>query len=363
MQASQSEESGNFKYFPSLEGLRGIAVLVVMFHHMETRIFSVCDKFRGGFLGVDTFFVLSGFLITSILLSEREKTGKISLKNFYLRRGVRLVPAFWVYLLVVYFAGEYFLTKENFLLTTDSYNYISAIAYLTNWYNITGTPTALLSHIWSLAVEEQFYIIWSSVLYLAYKEKKNNRQILKFTLGLIGVLIIIRAGRAFAGTEFEVLYFSTDSRMDGLLIGCVTAFVFKWKLISEEFYKTKNFSHYATLCLCLSVMIFLVFAREDLALYYGGFSIFSLCVAVMILWLVKRSGTFVHRILEFRPLIWIGQVSYGLYLWHNVMFDFSRKTFVSAEAKILFGFALTFIVCAASFYLIEKPFLKIKHKF
>jgi len=204
--------------------MRAVAILVVMIYHLEWLMPQLHPYVKGGFLGVDIFFVLSGFLITSILLSEREKTGTIGLKNFYIRRCLRLIPAFWLFLIGIYFFGSYLLPRFQASLVYGRNDFLYALTYSMNWFSATNPGyDSNLNHSWSLAIEEQFYIIWSLVLFKAFSEKWKHRQIFFLTLGLIPLLCMSRAVRASFGTDTRVLYYSTDTRIDSLLIGCAAS--------------------------------------------------------------------------------------------------------------------------------------------
>ena len=353
-----------FKHIPALDGLRGIAVLMVLFFHLihlspELYLFA-----QGGFLGVDVFFVLSGFLITSILIKEYENDGQINLKNFYLRRSFRLVPAFWTFLICLYYFGDYLLPDDQAKLIHSYHNLFFAFTYLMNWHNVIGNGlTGNLNHTWSLAIEEQFYIIWSLVLFKCFAKRLTRRQIFLWTGGVILGLIVWRFWRAANGTNPIILYYSTETRIDALLIGCLAAMIYSWRLLPEKFYASRQFDFLALLSLLTALFTAFSFSHTEAFLYYGFLSIFAAAVAVIILWLVTRTKSIPNTLLEIKPLRWLGQISYGLYLWHYVFFEFGKKNFQSLTVQIIAGIGLSIIVSTASFYLIEKPFLKFKNKF
>ena len=353
-----------FKHVPALDGLRGIAVLTVMLYHLTYLVPSLSSVVKGGFLGVDIFFVLSGFLITSILIREYERDGQISLRNFYLRRFFRLVPAFWTFLIFIYFFAELLLPPAQAELIYSHHNLFFAFSYLMNWHSAFGTEmTGNLNHSWSLAIEEQFYIIWSLALFAAFARKFERKQI--FLLTSISILALIgwRLFRAMDGTSPRVLYYSTDTRIDALLIGCVAAMIYSWRLLPKRFYAGWQFSLLALSSLATTLVMIASFKHTDSLLYYGPISIFAIAAAVLILWLMTREKSFPKTLLELSPLRWVGKISYGLYLWHYAFYEFGKQLFESVELQIAVGVGLAFFVSCASFYLIEEPFLRLKDKF
>lgn len=350
----------SFKHFPVLDGLRGIAVLIVMCYHLEYLAPGIHTLVKGGFLGVDVFFVLSGFLITSILLKEHDQTGKISLGNFYIRRTLRLVPAFWLFLIILYFAGNVLLPREqtNFIYSDD--NFLYSLTYLMNWHKATGALTGNLNHTWSLAIEEQFYIVWSLILLKAFGESRSRRQIAIGTSILVLILVVQRTVRTATGADIDLLYYSTDTRIDAILIGCVASMVYCWKLIPSHFFRTNAFNRIflASVLCCLTILM--TFEHDNPTLFLGFISLFSLSVAISIIWLVTREKTAVHRMLEIRPLRWVGEISYGLYLWHYLFYEFAKNRFEDPPAQIIIGLSLSFFAAATSFYLLERPILHFK---
>lgn len=352
-----------FKHYTCLDGLRGIAVLIVMLFHLEYLAPELNMFVKGGFLGVDIFFVLSGFLITSILIKEQSRTSKINLKNFYLRRFFRLVPAFWVFLSVLYFFGNFFLSPREAEIIYQNNNFGYSFLYLMNWYRAYGGGiTGNLNHTWSLAIEEQFYIVWSLVLFLLFAAKRSRKQITAFTIASIVGLVLWRLFRSLNGEETHVLYYSTETRIDALLIGCAAALVYGWKLIPERFYNSSLFQKIAFWAFLTGFLILFSVAHEDIFLFYGVLSIFSMSVAIIIIWLITNEGL-LKKIVEFSILRWIGQISYGLYLWHYLCYGFAKKSFDNVPMQIMFGLSLAFVISVASYFLIEKPFLKLKVRY
>lgn len=353
----------HFNHLPVLDGLRGFAVLVVMIYHLEYLFPSLNMFVRGGFLGVDIFFVLSGFLITSILIKEQSLFGQINLKNFFLRRIFRLVPAFWAFLFILYFFGNFLLPSAQAGVIYDNNNFGFSFLYLMNWHRAYGDGiTGNLNHTWSLAIEEQFYIVWSLILFALFAAKKSRVRIAGFTVATVLVLISWRLFRALNGEEIHVLYYSTETRIDALLIGCVGAMVYGWKLIPQSFYKSRKFRITAFWAFIAAFMILFAVSHEDASLFYGLLSAFSVSVSIIIIWLITNEGL-LKRILEVSVLRWVGKISYALYLWHYLCYEFAKKSFDSIPLEMVFGISLAVSISIASYILIEKPFLKLKNRY
>lgn len=362
--ADFSESAVEFKHYPVLDGLRGVAVLIVMLYHLELLVPELNMFVRGGFLGVDVFFVLSGFLITSVLMKEYSRTGKISLKNFYWRRFLRLAPAFWVFLLVMYIFGNTILPPREAAVIYENDNFLYSFFYAMNWHRAFGFgATGNLNHTWSLAIEEQFYIVWSLFLVGAYFFCRNRKQIFLLTLATVLGLTFLRSFRAISGTETTILYYSTESRIDAILIGCGAAMIFGWRLIDREFFRSKNFGRAAVFAGALSMAIIFSFSHEDRLLYAGAMTVFSISVSLVILWLITNEESYLSRVFAFTPLRLAGQISYALYLWHYAFFEFGKKYFSSGFLQVSVGISLAFAVSVMSYFLIEKPFLQMKSKF
>lgn len=276
--ASETTTS-NFRHIPALDGVRGIAILVVMVYHLAYLVPSWLPYVGGGFFGVDIFFVLSGFLITSILLGEYENTGRVSLPNFYVRRFLRLMPAFWLFLICIYLLGTYLMPPFEASLVYGRNDFLYAITYTINWFSASNPGfDSNLNHAWSLSIEEQFYIIWSIVLWKAFAEKRTPRQILFVTLGFIAALCISRAVRAATGTEWRMLYYSTDTRIDALLIGCAASLAFFGRCVSTSFVRSYWFKAICFVAVLGIIVPLFSFSHEDRALYIFGLPVFTLSV-------------------------------------------------------------------------------------
>lgn len=335
-------------HIAGLDGLRGIAVLSVVVYHWVFFFFP--DYFlwiSGGFIGVDLFFVLSGFLITWLCLLEHDKTASISISKFYMRRALRLLPALifllFIVLIVDLFQGQ---VREQLLA------YFSVLFYFNNWmvYS-TLQNTAELGHLWSLSVEEQFYILWP--LLLLFLLQRVNRSV------AIGILLIVIVGVVIyrytlwqQGTNWLLIYLRTDMRADSLLLGALGAFAWNrdWQIpIPAKYLRT--------VCAAGFLLMLHTFSAGEGFYYRYG----ALLVALLTLvWIFScRDQHEVKKSYLCQPwLEYLGTRSYGLYLWHfAIFFSFSAwmremPIFISATVGMICAVILTEV----SWRLIEKPF-------
>lgn len=327
-----------------LDGIRGIAVLLVVLSHAGV------PGLRGGASGVTMFFVLSGFLITTLLLEEAEATGHIVRRAFYMRRALRLLPA----LVAVVFVACTFETARY--LAGDSSGaallpraVVGALFFVANWFHVAGKPLGILDHTWSLAVEEQFYLVWPTAILLLGPLWRRRPRVL--------VALLLAAAAASAAERFLLwdglpsanrIYFATDARADALLIGCALAVVLTrirevrvpgWLLVPAA--------------LAIAVASGASGQRFNLlwnpVLAATGGLILVAYVATR-----RRAG-----VLEWRPLVVTGRISYGLYLWHFPLIGMIDATFGPQEhgPGIIFLLVVPWLVAYASYRVLERPFL------
>ncbi len=347
--------SARLPYLPALDGLRALAVIAVLIYHAGLR------WMPGGFLGVEIFFTISGYLITSLLLSEWRETGRIVLKNFWLRRARRLLPALFAVIILVLAYAVLFLPEEVAGLRGDA---AAAFGYSTNWYLIfshksyfetVGRPS-MLRHLWSLAVEEQFYVLWPLAFVFAMRRWRERRV-------LAGVLVVALASAILMGVLYQPdmdpsrVYYGTDTRAAGILVGVALAFV--WTPGRSDGLGARlplsaiGFAALAgLLVLCLKISEF------DPFLYRGGFGLVALSTATLIAASVHRKGRLVQAVLGSAVLRWVGLRSYGIYLWHWPVFMLTRPqldTTLDGPPLLALRFALTLILAELSFRLVETP--------
>lgn len=333
---------------PTLNGLRAIAVLFVILYHLGVTV-------PGGF-GVLVFFVLSGFLITWLLLSEYQKTGDISLKNFYVRRTLRIFPAYYAYLFLL--VGILLATRKAIIVPQAA----AALLYVNNYYQaILGDPNTGFSHTWSLAIEEQFYLIWapSIVVLLRYR---------KVFPVLVTAIVTICAYRLFLvsiNVHQGYIYEAFDTRADQLLIGCLLA----WLLFKKQWIGLFRF-------VCrpwVVAVIVLTLAILNLAeLRYGttfrdtvAFTFEPSLVAILIPGLIHADGSVVYRTLQSALVSGIGRISYAMYLYQQLVIGPVDKMLREKPliARVFAALFVTIAVALCSYYLVEKPFLRLRDHF
>lgn len=354
-------------FYPGLDGLRGIAILMVIGFHF----FDFIPVFRYGWLGVDLFFVLSGFLITDILIKTRENKGY--LRNFYMKRVLRIFPVYYLTLLVFIIL----LPAIREVPYNVSYyrEYQSAFwLFLTNWLFIFKytEETTILNHLWSLAVEEQFYFVWPWLI-LIFTTKKKLLRVLLF-LGLFG--ISFRLGVLFLGDpqqNYEALYMF--SRIDGLLVGAaLAAYLQNHKWISQKI--IRNF--FILVALANLIFFFIKNMLRPHLLYFPavGYTTYSLLFGLIVYKVITMKQGYAAIFLNNPVLRFFGKISYGLYVYHwpiYLLFYPGVKRYLqtylpdNGTMVQLFGGCIIVVpgvvVSVASYFLIERRFLKLKTHF
>jgi peptidoglycan/LPS O-acetylase OafA/YrhL len=350
---------GRFKldYVPELDGLRGAAIIVVMIFHADTPFM------KGGFIGVDIFFVLSGFLITSLLIQEFDESGSISLKNFYMRRVLRLGPAL-IALLIVYCLASFVVLDEE----KANRNYVDALislAYLSNWARAFSIhPPDFLGHTWSLSIEEQFYILWPIGLLVLLRVSKKRHHIVVIATAIALLSLFFRIYLSLNAVSPERLYSGLDTRADVLMIGCILGVVLSSGLASgtAKVILQKLLVVMAPLSMaCLFVFLIRGYWRDP-RMYYFGFFIVEVLAAVLILDIVVNSQSIIRKLLVMKWVVWVGSISYGLYLWHYPIFRTIHALGFNCLTVITVGSLFTFLVAALSYYVLERPALKLKKR-
>ncbi|MST94180.1 MAG: acyltransferase [Pedosphaera sp.] len=355
MNSSRENSAPRLPYLPALDGLRALAVLAVLLYHGGQ------TWLPGGFLGVEMFFVISGYLITSLLLAEWNQDGRVDFKSFWLRRARRLFPALIALLVVVVGYAVVFLPAEVATLRGDV---LSTASYVNNWHQIfshqsyfdsVGRPS-LLRHMWSLAVEEQFYLVWPLAFSLLMG-RLGPRRVLVLILAATAASIVLMAVLFEPNTDPSRVYYGTDTRAAGLLLGVALAYWWRpGQVIGGNgggMLDAVGVIAFATLGACF------VFINEFQSfLYRGGFSLTALATAELLAVAVHPRARLVPRVLSWGMLRWVGLRSYGIYLWHFPVFAVTRPQLdvpLDGTSLLAVRLALTLGIAAASYRWLETP--------
>ena len=360
----RKESSGSgLPYMPGVDGLRAFAVAAVIAYHSEL------NNAPGGLLGVEIFFVISGYLITALLLGEFSQANSINLRNFWERRARRLLPALFLYVggstaLAYATADDVIPTKGEIAAT---------LGYVYNWFGIfqdisytqVFERNNFFHHLWSLAVEEQFYLLWPliTIVFLKYMSRR---------IAITAVVVGIVASTAIRWILYEPfqdplrVYYGTDTRASALLIGALLAFVWRpWTMTKKTIAEPTQTVQNAVLGVGVVAVAALIWANSHYTLmmpdsdelFRGGFLITSLIAAIVIAVTVIPNSS-LGKILGNRPMVWVGKRSYGLYLWHWPVFQLTRpRVDVDMDGWYLFCFriVITLILVEISYQYIERP--------
>lgn len=348
----------NNRYMVGLDSLRGLSILGVVLYHVNYK------WIPGGFLGVTVFFVLSGYLITDLLATEWEKYKRIDLKNFWIRRARRLLPGMFVMLIIVFAWVTLF---HNSLLGKMRGDSLAAVLYISNWWYIyhklsyfdnfgQSTP---LNHFWSLAVEEQFYVVWPFILSLGfYYIKKRSRMPLFIFLGAIASAIAM-AVLYDPGSDPSRVYYGTDTRAFSLLIGAVLALLWPSNRLSNTIIPSARLvlDVVGGIALIIILIMFWETNQYDSFLYCGGMLFLSVVTALLVANLAHPTSR-ISVLLRFKPLRWIGIRSYGIYLWHYPIITLTSSQASTEEphlTKAIFQVFLILLMAHLSWKFIENP--------
>jgi len=368
------------RHLPALDGLRGVAIVAVFAYHLGWG--------RGTYLGVDLFFVLSGFLITSLLLEERVGTGRIDLPKFWARRARRLLPALFLLLAAI---GLYVVLVSRFggsgsaalidlgQLRDDA---LATLFYVANWHLIFAHQSYFaqfqqvspLLQTWSLAIEEQFYLIWPLVLVVALRRLVPTwrRRILAITvIGTVASAALMAAMHA-AGFSASVLYYGTDTRAFDILVGAALAVL--TAALAQPGPRARAWLHALGPLAAAALAWFFVVAGTGSGgiggagvptgwMFSGGFLVAALLAAVVIADIRLLEPGPLARVLSFGPLRWVGLISYSLYLWHwpVIVFMSPARTGISGGWLDVARIAVATALAAGSYYLVERPIRR--HRF
>ena len=345
-------------YLPGLDGLRAIAVGAVLLYHAGV------SWLPGGFLGVEVFFMISGYLITALLLSEWHQHGRLDLRTFWIRRARRLLPVLYLLLIVVLAFAVIRLPDEVARLRGDA---LAAFGYVTNWYfifrqqsyfEVIGRPS-LFQHLWSLAIEEQFYVIWPPILALMLR-RWSQRRLLAVLLGTAVASSLLMAILYRPHVDPSRVYYGTDTRAAGLLLGSALAVAWApWRTLGRATRQTIVWLDRAGVgAIMLLIVLFTRLDQSQTFLYRGGFALIALATATAIAGTVAPGARLLPALLDSRPLRWIGERSYSLYLWHWPLFAVTRPeidTRLSGLPLLILRLGLAIVLADISYRWFETP--------
>lgn len=337
-------------YLPGLDGLRALSVAAVLLFHADAR------WLPGGFLGVEAFFVISGFLISTLLIGEWQATGRISQVRFWLRRARRLLPALWLLVATTLAFALTVLPEAVAELRTAA---LAGLSYTTNWYLIfdrqpyfaaAGRP-GLLLHLWSLAVEAQFYILWPVALALLLRLGRKGALLGSLAGALASTLLMLLL--FCQGVDTSRIYYGTDTRVAGMLIGAGLACAWhprrRGRLLVDAF---------GLLGLIALGWLMLNLSPAHPLLYQGGFFAVAAATAAVVAAVAHPRTWLMPRLIGIPPLRWLGQRAYSIYLWHWPVFSLTRPGLdLPFDGPALAGLrlGLTLLLAELSYQLIERP--------
>ncbi len=342
------------RYMPGIDGLRALSVLAVIAYHLNMK------WAQGGLIGVAIFFVISGYLITDQILIQKQRNGRLDLKDFWIRRARRLLPAMFCMLL---FVAIWLLLLDPDRLNHLQGDYLSSLFYVNNWWLIfhqvsyfeSFGPPSPIGHLWSLSIEEQFYLIWPLLLLLTHRRGK-------LFVMILGAAVVSALAMAFLyvpGSDPSRVYYGTDTRMFGLLIGAALAVVWPSHKLNAAVSKASRFAMDAIGGISLLVLIAMMYQMNeyDASLYRGGFLGLSILTAIVIA-VLAHPASLLAKAMGLRPLKWIGVRSYSLYIWHYpviILTNPSNQAVTPGPLLIAFQIAASFALAALSYKFVEEP--------
>ena len=348
------------RYITGLDGIRAIAVIMVLAYHLKLALF------KSGFLGVTVFFVLSGYLITGILISEVEEEGTIDLKNFWLRRIRRLVPAVMSMAVVIIFVSA---VVNRIIFTKGCKDFLASVLGFNNWWQIfnkvsyfeaAGVPSPF-THCWSLAIETQFYLIYPLILLGIYKlaksrgEGRAKRGLLfagvTLLLALISVILMIVLFDP--QQDASRVYYGTDTRAFSLLFGALLAILWEYRMVPRKLSASVNMVLGSLSFAVLLVMTIAINGSSNF--WYRGGQFIGTILTVLVIYTVSGRKTWLIRFLSNPVLKWIGDRSYSIYLWHYPIILLISKGIKASWWITLIEIVLSVVLAELSYRFIETP--------
>ncbi|WP_342774688.1 acyltransferase family protein [Paenibacillus dokdonensis] len=346
------------RYMPGLDGLRAISVLAVMAYHLNLK------WAQGGLLGVGIFFVISGYLITDQIIHEWKTYQRLSLLNFWIRRARRLLPAMGCMLL---FVAVWLLLVDPSRLPAMKGAFLSSLFYVNNWWLIfhkvsyfeSFGPASPIGHLWSLSIEEQFYVIWPLILVFGIKITHRRGKLFILILVCAAASALAMAMIYVPGTDPSRVYYGTDTRAFALLAGAALAVVWPSQKLSGSISSGARSVLDIIGALGMIVLMVLIYRTNEFddSLYRGGLLLTSFMTAVLIA-VLAHPASLLGRLMGWRPLRWLGVRSYSLYIWHYpviILTNSDVNTDGPDVLRIIFQLALSLILAALSYRFVEEP--------
>lgn len=346
------------RHIAGLDGLRALAVIAVIAYHIAP------GALPGGYIGVDIFFVISGFLISTLLMNEHDQTGTINFKKFWMRRARRLLPALIATICIV--GSVVFFIKGDILVGLGR-QILGATTFSTNWIEIVAganyfdtSNLHLFANFWSLAVEEQFYVIWpfivAGIVGMSFFARRSKSGV--WVCFVLAITSAVSMALIFQGTNATRVYYGTDTHLFGLMIGAMLAF---WRHArfqpSRYSQRKRSVQLFGALGLIGIGVLMAVMSDQSLFTYRGGLLLASVFVAFALMAIVSSPGL-LRRLFTWRPLEWVGVRSYGMYLWHwPLLVLLHRALPVATPLWVIAGVTCVLTVAAAgvSFRYLETP--------
>jgi peptidoglycan/LPS O-acetylase OafA/YrhL len=353
-----SLQKGKSHYITGLDGLRALALIAVIAYHLDI------SGIPGGFLGVDIFFVLSGFLVTDLIIARRKSEHRLDLANFWVRRFKRLLPAL-IFMLIILVAWVTLLDRS--LLPSLRGDVLATAVYGNNWWLIFHQVSyferfsnpAPLVHLWSLSVEGQFYIVWPLLLALGLRFTPKRIQMVGITWLLILASVLTMALMYQPGFDPSRVYYGTDTRVFALLIGASLAMLVpSHTFVSNHNVRTRwIFEGIGWLGLATILYLFIHMNEFDDFVYHGGLVIAAVAAAMVVASLLHPT-TQISKLMSWKPLRWIGVRSYGIYLWHYPIIELTKPA-VNTDGYnwtlAIMQVSASVLLAAFSYKYIEEP--------